>query len=338
MTTADFDFSLPEELIAREPVPERGGSRLMVLDRAKGGPEHRMFTDLPDYLNPGDMLLLNNTRVLPCRLRGTKKNGRELEVLLVRPLDGDRWEVLSPGGYSGPLEIAPGVSAMIQGGLEARFRIEPGQGELRDIIERHGEMPLPPYLKRRARDEDRLWYQTEYAEVEGSIAAPTAGLHFTRSMLREIEAGGVLVRYITLHVGKGTFMPVRVDELAEHRMESESFEVKEDLLEEIAGLRGRLVAVGTTTTRAIEAVVTGRYEPAGSSREGLLRGSTDIFITPGYEPRAVGALLTNFHLPRSTPLMLASAFAGREEVLRAYAMAVENSYRFFSYGDAMLIQ
>jgi len=338
MRTADFDFPLPEELIAREPVADRGGSALMVVSGDGGEIEHRMFSHLPEYLRPGDMLLLNNTRVLPCRLRGIKSNGRDLEVLLVRRLEGGRWEVLSAGGYSGPLEIAPGVSARIHGGLEAEFMIDPGLGEMRDVMERFGEMPLPPYLKRRARHEDRRWYQTEYAEVEGSIAAPTAGLHFTRSMLKEIEDKGVLVRNITLHVGKGTFMPVRVEHVAGHRMESENFEVAETLLDEISKLKGSLVAVGTTATRAIEAVVSGRYERVGEAGGGLLRGRTDMFITPGYEPRAVDAILTNFHLPRSTPLMLASAFAGREQILRAYTIAVEKSYRFFSYGDAMLIQ
>jgi S-adenosylmethionine:tRNA ribosyltransferase-isomerase len=226
----------------------------------------------------------------------------------------------------------------MDGGLEAEFRIDPAMGDLRDVIEKYGEMPLPPYLKRRARAEDRLWYQTEYAEVEGSIAAPTAGLHFTLEMLREIEGRGVLVRYITLHVGKGTFMPVRTEAVSAHRMESEHFEVGEALLDEISGLKGRLVSVGTTATRAIEAVVSGRYEPAPGQQEDSISGSTDIFISPGYEPRAVDAILTNFHLPISTPLMLASVFAGRDELMRAYAIAVENSYRFFSYGDAMLIQ
>lgn len=338
MRTSDFDFPLPGELVATEPVDQRGGSRLMVLSRKGASVEHRKFSALHEYLQPGDMLLLNNTRVLPCRLRGVKRNGRELEVLLVRQIEGLRWEVLSPGGYSGTLEIAPGVSALMKDGLEAQFSIEPGQGGLRDVMEKFGEMPLPPYLKRRARPEDRRWYQTEYAEVEGSIAAPTAGLHFTGGMLDKIKGKGVLVRYITLHVGKGTFMPVRADEVAGHRMESEYFEIKEDLLEEIRENKGRLVAVGTTTTRAAEAVTSGSYQRSGASGDGLLRGRTDIFITPGYEPCAVDAILTNFHLPRSTPLMLASVFAGREEILNAYAMAVERSYRFFSYGDAMLIQ
>jgi len=309
----------------------------MVLDRGGSAPEHRMFTDLPQYLEAGDMLLLNNTRVLPCRLRGIRRNGRVLEVLLVRPIEAGRWEVLSPGGYSGPLEIAPGVSATMRGGLEAEFIIDPSLGGIREILEAHGEMPLPPYLKRSARAEDRIWYQTEYAEVEGSIAAPTAGLHFTGDLLKRIEEKGVKVRYLTLHVGKGTFMPVRAEEVSGHRMESEFFEIKQGLLDELKELGGRLVAVGTTTTRAIEAVVSGRYE-AAPGPEGSICGSTDIFITPGYEPLAVDAILTNFHLPRSTPLMLASVFAGREHILRAYAIAIESSYRFFSYGDAMLIQ
>ena len=338
MRTDDFYFPLPEGLVASVPAPRRDASRLMVLGRGDGSVEHRMFADLPGFLRAGDMLLLNNTRVLPCRMRGLKENGRELEVLLVRPIEGNRWEVLSPGGYSGPLSIAPGVSAVIEGGLTAEFIVGPEHGGLREAMDMHGEMPLPPYLKRRAREEDRLWYQTEYAEVEGSIAAPTAGLHFTRRMLQELEAGGVLVRYLTLHVGKGTFMPVRSDLVSGHIMEAEFFEMPVELMDEIRGRKGRLVTVGTTTTRAVEAVLSGRYETAGEQAEGKVRGVTDIFITPGHEFLGVDALLTNFHLPRSTPLMLASALAGREKILKAYAMAVENSYRFFSYGDAMLIQ
>lgn len=344
MKTADFDFPLPEELIAKEPAPERGGSRLMVFDRDGGNVSHRAFSDLPLYLNTGDILLLNDTRVLPCRLRGTKPNGRELEVLLVRPIGPDaeadvqRWEVLSPGGYTGPLDIAPGVSAMMRGGLEAELHFK---GQLRDVLMAHGEMPLPPYLKRRAREDDRKWYQTEYASKDGSIAAPTAGLHFTRPMLEALGKKGVLLRYLTLHVGKGTFMPIRVEEVSQHEMLSEHFEIGRGLLDEIRTRKGRLFTVGTTATRAIEAAISGRYEPVGEPvREGgdeVIRGSTDIFISPGYEFRAVDALLTNFHLPRSTPLMLVSALTGRLELLHAYANAVSENYRFFSYGDAMLV-
>lgn len=340
MKTADFDFPLPENLIAKIPVPERGGSRLMVLGAANAvehrgyGVEHRGFADLHEYLNAGDMIVLNNTRVLPCRLRGVRRGGRELEVLLVRPIEGRRWEVLSAGGYSGPLEIAPGVHAEMHKGLEADLYYE---GDLEDMLERIGEMPLPPYLKRRATGDDRQWYQTEYAEVPGSIAAPTAGLHFTGDLLNRLSDKGVLVRYLTLHVGKGTFMPVRVQDVAEHSMQREYFEVHRSLMDEIGSLKGRLFAVGTTTTRTLEAVAGGNYEPVGAVGGEIISGTTDIFITPGYRFRAVQGLLTNFHLPKSTPLMLASAFAGRDRLLRAYTEAVGEAYRFFSYGDAMLI-
>lgn len=334
MKVSDFDFELPEVLIAKEPVAERDTSRMMALSMSDGRVEHRAFGDLPDYLNKGDMLMMNNTRVLPCRLRGIKKNGRELDVLLVRPIQGNRWEVLSPGGYSGPLEIAPGVSATMVGGLEADLHYE---GDLSDILDAHGEMPLPPYLKRRAHERDRQWYQTTYAEVEGSIAAPTAGLHFTPELIGKLEQKGVLVRYLTLHVGKGTFMPIRAENTDDHRMESEYFEINESLMQEIASLKGRLFTVGTTTTRALEAAVSGRFEPTSNKKDGVISGSTDIFISPGYEFRACRGLLTNFHLPGSTPLMLAAALAGRENLLSAYAKAIEKSYRFFSYGDAMLI-
>jgi S-adenosylmethionine:tRNA ribosyltransferase-isomerase len=334
MRTAEFDFPLPEELIASEPLPERDSSRLMVLRReGDGDPEHLNFSKLPGLLDAGDLLVLNRTKVLPMRLRGTKRNGLPLEILLIRNLEGKNWEVMSKGQYTGRLEISDRINAHLEKGEVAELDYE---GDLRDILWADGEMPLPPYIKRRAHDGDKGRYQTVYATQEGSIAAPTAGLHFTPGLIRTLEDRGVLVRYLTLHVGKGTFTPVRAESLDGHEMEREFFDIDRTLLEDIEKRKGRLVAVGTTSTRALEGFLSGQYEAAESSN-GMFRGSTSIFIHPGYRFRAVDALLTNFHLPRSTPLMLASAFCGRKKLLHAYSEAVSGSYRFFSYGDAMLI-
>lgn len=336
MKTEDFDFTLPPALIAERPLERRDASRLLVL-RKNGRRHHGRFSDLPGYLRRGDMLLLNDTRVLPVRLTGRKPDGRELDILLVRNLSrsgsGARWEILSRGRYSGPLEISDGLQAEVRGGRQAELFFE---GDLRDALWKHGEMPLPPYIKRKASPLDKKRYQTVYAKVDGSIAAPTAGLHFTKRLLSELGRKGVLVRRLTLHVGRGTFAPVRAEDIKNHRMEEESFEINARLIEEIQLLRGRLVCVGTTTTRAVEGFLSGRYR-ACDGGNGTLKGSTDIFIHPGYSFRAVRGLLTNFHLPRSTPLMLASALAGRENLLDAYQEAVLSAYRFFSYGDAMLI-
>jgi S-adenosylmethionine:tRNA ribosyltransferase-isomerase len=332
MRAEDYDFPLPERLIAGYPPARRDSSRLLVLRRG-GRVEHRTFTDLPGYLEEGDMLLLNKTKVLPVRLRGRKPGGGELEMVLVKNLSGNRWEVMSRGRYSGLLEISEKLSAEIHGGETAELRYE---GELKDILWETGEMPLPPYIKRRARPEDKERYQTVYAEKEGSIAAPTAGLHFTRGLLESISLKGVLVRYLTLHVGRGTFTPMRTERVEGHRMEEELFEIDTALIEEIKQLQGRLIAVGTTTTRAVEGLLSGRAGPVQAGN-GTVRGSTDIFIYPGYVFRAVKGLVTNFHLPRSTPLMLVSALAGREKILNSYGEAIGKSYRFFSYGDAMLI-
>jgi S-adenosylmethionine:tRNA ribosyltransferase-isomerase len=332
MKIQDFDFPLPENLIASRPLKERDRSRLLVL-RRDGSMEHRTFADLGEYLNPGDMLLLNKTKVLPMRLLGRKPGGGVLEILLVAPVSGNRWEIMSKGRYSGALEISPRLRAEIVSGEEAELFHE---GALNEILWEEGVMPLPPYLKRPADDLDKERYQTVYAQDEGSIAAPTAGLHFTRTLLEEVEKKGILVRFLTLHVGRGTFTPVRTQSVENHAMEEERFEIAQALVEEIRHTQGRLVAVGTTTTRALEAFARGRFKPRAADN-GTLRGSTDIFMRPGFRFRSVGGLLTNFHLPRSTPLMLASAFAGRENLLGAYEVAIGKSYRFFSYGDAMLL-
>jgi S-adenosylmethionine:tRNA ribosyltransferase-isomerase len=332
MEIPDFDYPLPDSLIAERPSLERDGSRLLVI-REDGGIEDRRFRDLPEYLREGDMLLLNRAKVMPCRLKGMRPDGRELDILLVENISGNKWEIMSRGGYTGELRISDGLSARIYKGSTAELLY---RGDLSNLLRECGEMPLPPYIKRRPDREDMGQYQTVYADAEGSIAAPTAGLHFTDDLLGRIEERGVLVRKLTLHVGKGTFTPIRSSSLDEHRMEPESFEIDPELLEEIKGLGGRLFAVGTTTTRALEGYLGGRYVPEGNSG-GPVRGSTDIFIRPGHDFSAVGCLITNFHLPGSTPLVLTAAFCGRERLMKAYEHAVRKSYRFFSYGDAMLI-
>ncbi len=332
MKTSDFDFHLPDSLIALKPLETRDASRLLVL-RANGRVEHRRFSDIAEYLSAGDMLLLNRTKVLPVRLWGVKPNGAGLEMTLVRDLGAGRWEILSRGRYTGPVAISEALRAEIEDGRIARLEYS---GDLREILWDVGQMPLPPYIRRTPEEMDKSRYQTVYASVEGSIAAPTAGLHFTEGLLKAIEDKGVLVRHLTLHVGPGTFTPVRAQNVRQHVMEQEHFEVESSLLEEISSLGGRLMAVGTTTTRAIEALRSGRFTSVSNGKN-TVAGATDIFIYPGYNFKAVDSLVTNFHLPRSTPLMLASALAGREKLLGAYAEAVRENYRFFSYGDAMLI-
>jgi S-adenosylmethionine:tRNA ribosyltransferase-isomerase len=332
MRTDDFDFRLPKSLIASRPAAKRDSSRLLVLHKG-GRIEHGGFHDLIEHLLPGDMLLLNRTKVLPMSLSGTKPGGGSMDLLLVRNISHNKWEILSTGGFTGELHISERLRAHIREGKTAELKFE---GDLGDILWECGRMPLPPYIKRKADRTDKERYQTVYARDEGSIAAPTAGLHFTKELLRRIALKGVLIRYLTLHVGKGTFIPVRTERVGEHVMEPEHFQIDTRLVEEISTLRGRLLAVGTTTTRAIEGLLSGIHSQL-ISMNGILAGSTDMFIYPGHEFRAVTGLLTNFHLPRSTPLMLTAALAGRENLLRAYSAATGLNYRFFSYGDAMLI-
>ena len=350
MRATDFDFDLPESLIALEPVVPRDACGLLVLDREKDVREHRRFRELPGLLSQGDMLLLNNTRVFPARLTATKKTGGRIDILLVKERGPGEWEVLSKGRYTGRLQISEGVCGEMHDGKF--FTFGSGAETAVETAWRFGQMPLPPYIKRKPSEADKEWYQTVYAEKEGSIASPTAGLHFTGNLLEELRRKGVLVRFITLHVGTGTFKPVTAVDVEDHRMEREYFEVGEDLLREIREVKEsgkRIVTVGTTTTRAIEAVFTGVFTkietatggnggPALDARRStLIKGSTDIFIYPGYSFRVSDALITNFHLPRSTTLMLTSAFCGREKLMAAYRHAVDLKYRFFSYGDAMLI-
>lgn len=344
MKVADFDFFLPKELIAKRPVKERDNSKLLVLHR-DGMVEHSRFSDLPTYLVPGDMLLINNTKVFPARLTGYKTTGGTLEILLIREKKDNVWEVLSKGGYTGKLKISEELHAVIKDGKTASFEYS---GDFMDVIWKCGNMPLPPYIRRLPDALDKERYQTVYAKEEGSIAAPTAGLHFTERLLKEIISKGIVVRELTLHVGVGTFRPIRSEHVEEHSMEPEYFDIEGNLIFEIERTKSagnRIVAVGTTTTRSIEGFISGMYKntevetrrDGETAQNGTMKGCTDIFIYPGYEFKTVTSLITNFHLPRSTPLMLASALCGWEKLLESYEEAMRAKYRFFSYGDAMLI-
>ncbi|TBV05906.1 tRNA preQ1(34) S-adenosylmethionine ribosyltransferase-isomerase QueA [Phytopseudomonas dryadis] len=336
MRVADFHFELPDALIARHPLAERRASRLLILDGPSGALAHRQFADLLDYLRPGDLMVFNNTRVIPARLFGRKASGGKLEVLVERVLDQHR--VLAHVRSS--KSPKPGSTILLEGGAEAQMLARhDALFELRfdepvlPLLERVGHMPLPPYIDRADEAADRERYQTVYARHAGAVAAPTAGLHFDRALLDAIAAKGVESAFVTLHVGAGTFQPVRVERLEDHVMHSEWLEVDAAVVEAVAACRargGRVVAVGTTSVRALES----------AARDGQLRpfsGDTDIFIFPGRPLHVVDALVTNFHLPESTLLMLVSAFAGYPETMAAYGQAVAEGYRFFSYGDAMFI-
>ncbi|MFC4078331.1 tRNA preQ1(34) S-adenosylmethionine ribosyltransferase-isomerase QueA [Salinithrix halophila] len=342
MDVSLFDFDLPEELIAQTPLKDRSSSRLMVLDRKDGSVQHRRFPDLLEYLQPGDVLVLNNTRVRPARLIGSKEEtGARIEVLLLKPLGEDRWEALvkpakrvKPGTVvqfgNGKLRAVVEREAEVAGGRI--FRLEYAVSDLEKLLEELGKMPLPPYIHEELEEGER--YQTVYSAEVGSAAAPTAGLHFTPELLRRAEEKGVRVATLTLHVGLGTFRPVSAESVEEHRMHAEYYELSEEaagLIREAQSNGNRVVAVGTTSVRTLETIARDFGEVRAAS------GWTDIFIYPGYEYRVVDRLLTNFHLPKSTLIMLVSAFAGTEFTLQAYREAVEERYRFFSFGDAMLI-
>lgn len=334
MRTDLFDFDLPEDLIAQHPLSDRSSCRLLVLD-GDGTKRHLLFSDLPDLLTKDDLLVLNNTQVFPARLRGTRRSGSPLDILLVRNLGQNEWEIMSKGGYSGLVTFSDTLSGEVSRGNKIRFH---DARTLHEEIWAIGRMPLPPYIRREANEQDRVMYQTVYAEREGSIAAPTAGLHFTRELLDSIRSKGVRVKFITLHVGPGTFKPLKSETVEAHMMDSEHFEIDHTLIEDILATRARgnrVIAVGTTTTRALEGVLSGNAEVI--STNGTISGNTDIFIYPGYRFIAVDSLVTNMHLPRSTPLLLVSALAGRENIISSYREAVRRKYRFFSYGDAMLI-
>lgn len=340
MLTRDFDYDLPAASIAQEPAP-RGESRLLVLDR-DGPVRHARIRDLPRLLRPGDLLVLNDTRVIPARLFGRRiGGGGRMELLLVERLGDRDWSALvKPGKRARPgtaIELAPGLTAeVVDKDEEGRYRLRFSE-PVEPHLERLGHVPLPPYIHRPDTVEDRERYQTVYARSPGAIAAPTAGLHFSEELLREIEVAGVGIARVTLHVGIGTFKPVSAERIADHRMESERYEIGEEAAAAIRKTResgaGRVVAVGTTVVRTLESAA---LAGGGEVRAG--GGATELFITPGFRFQVVDALLTNFHLPRSTLLMLVSAFAGRERVLAAYEEAIREGYRFYSYGDAMLVE
>ena len=340
MKTHDFYYELPPELIAQTPLARRDSSRLLVLKKDTGAVEHRQFYNILDYLCPGDCLVLNNSRVLPARLLGQRATGGAVEILLLKDTGNDIWECLTKPGRKTPVgaELSFGeglltatvVGAKEDGNKLVQFHYE---GLFLEILAQLGKMPLPPYIKEELQDQKR--YQTVYSKVNGSAAAPTAGLHFTPELLASIEAKGISLAWVTLHVGLGTFRPVKAEEITDHHMHSEfcmlSAETA-DLLNRTRANGGRIVCVGTTSCRTIESFA----NEDGSFTE--KNGWTDIFIYPGYRFKAMDALITNFHLPESTLIMLVSAFAGRENVLNAYRIAVQERYRFFSFGDAMFIQ
>jgi S-adenosylmethionine:tRNA ribosyltransferase-isomerase len=334
----DFDFTLPPELIAQAPLAERSASRLLLLDLMAQTREDRMFRELPQFLRPGDLLVFNDTRVLPARLYGRKDTGGAVEILIER-VTGPHEATVQLGVSKKPkeggrIELADGTHAVVLGRDDEFFRLRFESPEpLEKLLSKLGEMPLPPYIERHADASDMERYQTVFAREPGAVAAPTAGLHFDEAMLAQLRTGGIDFGYVTLHVGAGTFQPMRAEQVSDHVMHREWLNVGAELVEKIKRTRaagGRVVAVGTTVVRALES----------ATCEGVLRpfaGETQIFIFPGYRFSSIDALITNFHLPQSTLLMLVSALAGRETILAAYRHAVEQRYRFFSYGDAMLI-
>lgn len=334
MKTSDFDYHLPDEKIAYRPLGERQNSRLMVLDREGGKVSHRRFYELPGILKPGDLLVLNNTRVIPARLIGKRASGDRIEVLLVEKHGERRWACLVRNPKNNlEIEFEEGVKGELlrNGSREWLIEFEVGAD---DYLDRIGKMPLPPYIKREPDDRDRVSYQTVYAKKEGAIAAPTAGLHFTPELLSRLEEKGVETAYVTLHVGIGTFKPVKTENIEQHEMHTEYREVPDETAAAVNDARargGRVIAVGTTVMRTLESSVDSTGKVVNTS------GHTGLFICPGFEFRVVDALITNFHLPRSTLLMLVSAFAGREFIFHAYEEAKEEGYRFLSYGDAMFI-
>ena len=338
---SDFYFDLPQELIAQDPLEDRSASRLLVLDKESGEISHHIFKEIVDYLNPGDCLVLNNTKVIPARLSGEREGtGAHIEVLLLKRREADVWETLVKPGK----KCRPGTKLVFGGGLLRAEVLETVEevnrlikfyydGIWEEILDKLGEMPLPPYITHKLQDKNR--YQTVYAKEEGSAAAPTAGLHFTGELLQEIEKKGVSVVYVTLHVGLGTFRPVKEENVLEHHMHSEFYQISEDAAKRINETKqkgGRVICVGTTSCRTLE---------SAGDENGVVHagsGDTEIFIYPGYRFKVLDALITNFHLPESTLVMLVSALAGREHVLRAYEEAIQERYRFFSFGDAMFIQ
>ncbi|MFQ9042884.1 MAG: tRNA preQ1(34) S-adenosylmethionine ribosyltransferase-isomerase QueA [Roseburia faecis] len=341
MNVKDYDYDLPEELIAQDPLEDRSSSRLMVLDRQTGDVEHRHFTDILEYLHPGDCLVINNTKVIPARLFGVKEDTQaKIEVLLLKRKENDIWETLvKPGKKAKPgtklvfgdgLLTAEVVDVVEEGNRLIQFHYD---GIFEEILDQLGQMPLPPYITHQLKDKNR--YQTVYAKYDGSAAAPTAGLHFTKELLQKVKDMGVDIAEVTLHVGLGTFRPVKVENVLDHHMHSEFYMVSQEAADKINRAKEsghRVIAVGTTSTRTLEAAA----DENGRLHE--TSGWTEIFIYPGYQFKVIDALITNFHLPQSTLVMLVSALAGREHVLHAYEITVKERYRFFSFGDAMLIK
>ena len=340
MKTSDFYFDLPQELIAQDPLEDRSSSRLLVLDRETGKTEHHVFKDVIDYLNPGDCLVVNNTKVIPARLFGSKEGTEaKIEILLLKRKENDVWETLvKPGKKAKPgtrISFGDGlltgevIDVVEEGNRLIKFTYD---GIFEEILDQLGQMPLPPYITHQLKDKNR--YQTVYAKHDGSAAAPTAGLHFTPELLEAIKAKGVNIAHVTLHVGLGTFRPVKVEDVTNHHMHSEFYIVEEDqakLINETKQRGGKIISVGTTSCRTLE---------SATDDQGILHagsGWTDIFIYPGYKFKMIDRLITNFHLPESTLLMLVSALAGKENIMHAYEVAVQEKYRFFSFGDAMII-
>ena len=340
MDVKDFYYDLPEELIAQVPIAKRDESRLLVLDRENKTIEHKIFKDILDYLNPGDCLVRHNTKVLPARIYGKKETGANVEFLLLNNIEGDIWEsIVRPGNklhvgtkviFGDGLLNAEILEVMEGGTRKVKFTYK---GIFNEILDQIGLMPLPPYIHEELKEKNR--YQTVYAKYQGSAAAPTAGLHFTEELLEKIKEKGVEIANVTLHVGIGTFRPVKVEKIEDHHMHTEHYYIKPEDVEKINKTKqngGRIISVGTTSCRVLESV---------ANEQGLVReveGDTSIFIYPGYKFKCVDALITNFHLPESTLLMLVSALAGKDYIMEAYTEAVENKYRFFSFGDAMFIQ
>lgn len=340
MNVSDFNYELPKELIAQDPLEKRSESRLMVLDKETGDVTHKHFYDIIEYINEGDCLVINNTRVIPARLYGSKEGtDAAIEILLLKRIDADTWECLTKPGkkarvgarisFGDGILVGEIIDIVEEGNRLIRFEYD---GIFEEILDKLGEMPLPPYITHKLQDKNR--YQTVYAKYDGSAAAPTAGLHFTPELMEELRDKGIRIAEVTLHVGLGTFRPVKVENVLEHHMHSEYYEINEkacDIINSTKESGGKVISVGTTSTRTIE---------SAADENGYLtpkKGNTDIFIYPGYDFKVIDSLITNFHLPESTLIMLVSALAGRENVLSAYEEAVKEKYRFFSFGDAMLI-
>ena len=339
MKVSEFNYDLPQELIAQVPIKERDMSRLMVLDKKNETIEHKVFKDILEYLNKGDCLVINNTKVIPARLYGKKETGANVELLLLKRIEGDYWEVMVRPGrkllkgakiiYGEGILEAEIIEVLDNGNRKVLFKYE---GIFNEILDKIGLMPLPPYIKESLKEKNR--YQTVYAKFLGSAAAPTAGLHFTDELLKKIKEKGVEIANVTLHVGIGTFRPVKVENIEEHSMHSEHFYIKKEDVEKINKTKnngGRIIAVGTTSCRVLESIA----DENGQVKE--FEGDTNIFIYPGYKFKCIDALITNFHLPESTLIMLVSAFSNKEFIMKAYNEAIKEKYRFFSFGDAMFI-